>query len=157
MTSQTELPPHLIDLVTWVARPLGPVWAKQAGDQARSARIIDLSTTRIHLEPDPGLPVVPIPNGPLPWWACVEKEDQPLSEVMLWFRDGRLTELEQPWYTDDLPSAWPLASQVIVKGPSQTISEENYPEVAQWFREHPAEGLPFWSDDDGSAPWGSRG
>ncbi|MCL2483585.1 MAG: hypothetical protein FWF43_09280 [Propionibacteriaceae bacterium] len=153
MRQPVSLPHTIVDLVAWVARPLGSEWATRVTNQARSARVLDFSPTHIHVESDSTLPVLPIPDGPLPWWASVETDVQVLSEVMVWFHDGRLSQLEQPWYTDEPPSTWPLASQVTVMGPSRRVREDDFPEVVRWFREHPVQGLPFWSDD-ARAPWG---
>jgi len=155
MTTPTKLSYSIIDLVTRVAGPLGHHRVDQVTDQARKASVVGFTPTWIELQPGLDVQRVSVPDGTLPWWATVELENRVSSDVMLWFKDGWLVALEQPWYGDDPPLLWPLASQVIVKGPSQTISEEYFPEVARWFREHPAEGLPTWYQN-GRAPWGSR-
>lgn len=57
--------------------------------------------------------VVPAPDGPLrPVPQVVDADGRATGELLVWVRDGRLTGLERPWWTDEAPTDWPAPSDL---------------------------------------------
>lgn len=53
------------------------------------------------------------PNGPIPVQAIVRSEDgYDYGEILVWVRDGFLTGIEHPWWTDEMPKRWPVPERV---------------------------------------------
>lgn len=109
------LPVPLLDLIARLTEPLGHTTSMQLVDQARVARVVSASSTNIDLLPG-SLSPVRLPDGPTPGRALVMRGGVIQSEVMLWVNGGQLVALEQPWYSDDMPTAWPSAAEINLEG-----------------------------------------
>ncbi|WP_337001453.1 MULTISPECIES: hypothetical protein [unclassified Microbacterium] len=108
------MPEELVALVEAVTAHLGDI-GRALVQQARVAKVVSYSSTNVDVITPPDVPEVALPNGPTPGQALVYTEGQMVGEVMVWVRDGRFIGLEQPWYTDDPPTMWPVAEQVRVE------------------------------------------
>lgn len=54
------------------------------------------------------------PDGPLrPVPHVVSAAGETTGDLMVWVRDGRLIGLERSWWTDDAPTRWPTADEVV--------------------------------------------
>jgi hypothetical protein len=101
------LPPGLVALVLRVVEPLG-VEAGAFQRQAAAAKIVNYSPTMVDVEVPVGVPRTTLRDGPVPGRAMVYDDLERLSgEILVWVRGGVLLGLEQAWYTDDPPKAWP--------------------------------------------------
>jgi hypothetical protein len=81
--------------------------------QARHARVTAYSPTYIDLDVpsscDPGTWA----DGPLDIKPLVtDRDGEPVGEVLVWVSAGRMTLLEQAWFTDDPPTTWPSIESV---------------------------------------------
>lgn len=105
------LPNDILALVAHITSPLGE---KSAGlvRQAAAATVVDSSPTMLNVSVPLDVPSVALENGPTPGEALVYDNDRLVGEVLVWIREGRLIGLEQAWYTDDPPTAWPRPNQV---------------------------------------------
>jgi hypothetical protein len=55
-----------------------------------------------------------VADGPLPVRALVNSDCGELAgEVLLWVDNGCLSGLELAWYTDEAPTGWPSAAQLV--------------------------------------------
>jgi hypothetical protein len=115
MTTNSQgdrLPPGLIELVAHIVEPLGDE-AAVLREQAESAVVVSYSPTMVDVTvPDVAVRSA-LADGPTPGRAIVyDDRDQPVGEVLLWVRSGLMIGLEQAWFTDEPPVAWPSPSQV---------------------------------------------
>lgn len=102
-----KLTPELLKVVARVVSTLGES-ATTLLDQAKSATISSYSPTMINLIVPDAAARSSLPDGPSPGRAIVyDAADQPIGEIILWIRAGRMIGLEQAWYTDEPPRAWP--------------------------------------------------
>ena len=57
--------------------------------------------------------LIPLPDGPIsPGIDVLDDKGMLVGTVLLWIEQGLLFALEYAWYTDDMPSDWPHASQL---------------------------------------------
>ena len=81
--------------------------------QAEVARTTSVSPTYIDVEVPANCPLVPEPDGPLPLSpTVVDEHDNPVGSILVWISDGRISLLEQAWYTDAPPTHWPTLDRV---------------------------------------------
>ncbi len=102
----------LIELIAHIVEPLGGEAAVLL-EQAKSAVVVLYSPTRVDVTvPDVAVRSA-LPDGPTPGRAIVyDNRDQPVGEILVWIRSGLMIGLEQAWFTDEPPTAWPSPSQV---------------------------------------------
>lgn len=111
--SGSRLTPELLALVGHIAEPLGAL-GEVIIAQAASATVQACSATMLDVSVSTKTPWVPLPDGPIPGRALVYIGDELAGEVLLWIRAGRFVGMEQAWFTDDAPTAWPSPDQVRV-------------------------------------------
>ena len=76
--------------------------------QAASISSAEGSVTMVEFTVDPVTPFADIVNGPLDVTpAVIGPTGEPEGELLLWLTGGRLTTLEQPWWTADPPTELP--------------------------------------------------
>ena len=64
----------------------------------------------LELSVAPDAPALPLPDGPLrPIPDVIGEDGQLFGELIAWVHSGRLTGMEQPWFTDEPPTMWPEA------------------------------------------------
>lgn len=112
MNHELHMPPPVLSLLLAIAGSLGDAGLPLAA-QARHARVTAYSPTYIDLEVprdcDPGIWV----DGPLDIKPLVtDQAGEPVGEVLVWVSGGRMTLLEQSWFTDDPPTRWPSIERV---------------------------------------------
>lgn len=108
------LPADVLRLIGHVTAHLGDA-STEILNQASAAKVLQYSATNIDVEVPPNLVMVPLANGPTPGRAMVYRESQLVSEVLVWIKNGRFIGLEQAWYTDEPPAAWPSPGNVRVE------------------------------------------
>jgi hypothetical protein len=87
----------------------GDVLAKQAA----AARITSASPTYIDVEVPLSCPAGPWSDGPLSLSpTVVDDRGQAVGSILVWVSGGRISFLEQPWYTDDPPTDWPSIERI---------------------------------------------
>lgn len=118
MEQKHHLSTDLLQLVAQVARPLG-AHATILCQQARVATVTSYSATMIDVVVPDSAPRLDLDDGPIPTRALVDREDELTGEIVVWVRAGRLIGLEQAWYTDEPPIAWPLPDAVRVTGATE--------------------------------------
>ena len=101
-----RLTAELLRLIAHVTSPLAETSVKLQR-QAEVATVVRSSATMLDVSVPSDIPVVDLPDGPVPGTALVYDREQLVGELLVWIRDGRLIGLEQAWYTDDPPKAWP--------------------------------------------------
>lgn len=94
---------------------LGGETARVLEAQASQARVIrDVPGRMVDLEVPAGSPPCDCSNGPLPARAAVVRQGgQLVGELIVWVRDGLLVGVEQAWFTDEPPTHWPSAEELI--------------------------------------------
>lgn len=103
-----NLPAHLRMLITHIVSHLEAVVAAAVDIQTTNALIVRGSSTMVDVEVAESIPSIPLGDGPVPIRAIVyNPAGEPTGEVLVWIRAGRLIGLEQAWYTDEPPPAWP--------------------------------------------------
>lgn len=112
MNHELNLPSHVLNLLLAIAGALGEAGLPLAV-QARHARVTAYSPTYIDLDVpascDPGTWA----DGPLDVKPLVtDQSGEPVGEVLVWVSGGRMTLLEQAWFTDDPPTTWPSVESV---------------------------------------------
>lgn len=112
MNHELNLPSQVLNLVLAIAGALGEAGMPLAA-QARHARVTAYSPTYIDLDVpsscDPGTWA----DGPLDIKPLItDKAGEPVGEVLVWVFGGRMTLLEQAWFTDDPPETWPSIESV---------------------------------------------
>lgn len=108
-----RLPADVTRLLAHLTEPLGAA-SKALRQQANLATVVHYSATMIDVAVPSDADAVELPDGPIPSRALVYDEEQVVGELLVWVRGGRLVGLEQAWYTDDPPLAWPPLESVRV-------------------------------------------
>lgn len=114
MTIGASLPHDIVVLLRHVTSALGENSARLT-QQAMAATIVDSTPTMLNVAVPPDTPLVTLEDGPTPSEALVYDEDRLIGELIVWVRAGRLIGMEQAWYTDEAPTAWPKPEQVTVR------------------------------------------
>jgi hypothetical protein len=84
--------------------------------QAHAARVRSFSPTYIELDIPAACPGGPWPDGPLSLSpTVVDDQGEAIGSILIWVAGGRISLLEQPWYTDEPPSSWPPMERVQLK------------------------------------------
>ena len=108
----SPVPPAAVLILLAVSEVMdegGEALAAQAG----AARATSVSLTYIDVEVPADCPLVPGPDGPLPLSPTVVDEyGNPAGSILVWISDGRISMLEQAWYTDAPPTHWPPLDRV---------------------------------------------
>lgn len=115
MNKELSIPPQVLDLLLAIGAALGDV-GQPLKAHARHARVTAYSPTYIDLDVpgncDPGTWA----DGPLDIKPLVVDQDgTPVGEVLVWVSAGRVTLLEQAWFTDDPPITWPSIESVRIE------------------------------------------
>lgn len=114
MNHDLKLPSHVLNLLLVIADALGEAGLPLAV-QARHARVTAYSPTYIDLEVPSSCDLGTWSDGPLDVKPLVTGEaGEPAGEVLVWISGGRMTLLEQAWFTDDPPTVWPSIENVRV-------------------------------------------
>lgn len=114
MNDELTLPSHVLHLLLVVAGALGEAGLPLTV-QARRARVTAYSPTYIDLEVPSSCDAGHWADGPLDVKPLVtDEEGEPVGEVLVWVSGGRVTLLEQAWFTDDPPTTWPAIERVSV-------------------------------------------
>lgn len=108
-----RLPDEIVALIAHITAPLGDK-SEALTRQAASATIIRASSTMLDVAVQGELPAAHLADGPTPGRALVYDGDQLVGEVLVWVGCGQLIGIEQAWFTDDAPSAWPTPDRVRV-------------------------------------------
>lgn len=104
---------EMLRLIEHVTSPLAET-SVRLQRQAEAATVVRYSATMLDVSVPSDIPVVDLPDGPVPGSALIYDGQQLVGELLAWIRDGRLIGLEQAWYTDDPPQSWPPAEIVRV-------------------------------------------
>ena len=81
--------------------------------QARVARVTSFSPTYIDVDVPDDCPTGPWPDGPLPLSPTVVGDrGEVIGSLLIWIAGGRISLLEQPWYTEEPPTSWPSLERV---------------------------------------------
>lgn len=108
-----RLPAEILDLLAHVTAPLGKA-SVTLQRQAEVARVVRCSATMLDIAVPADRDEVELPDGPVPARALVYDHEQLVGELLVWVRNGRLIGLEQAWYTETPPRAWPSPESVRV-------------------------------------------
>lgn len=100
------LPAEIVDVIAHCTASLGDT-SKVLTCQADAAKILQASPTMLDLVVPAGLDPVDLPDGPTPGRTFVYDGDELIGEVLVWLQHGRLSGLEQAWFTDEPPRQWP--------------------------------------------------
>ncbi|MFG1872671.1 hypothetical protein [Micromonospora arborensis] len=101
------LPGNLKDLLRLVAQRL-EVSGEAMALQASAANVETYGPTWIDVKVPDGCPIGDWEDGPLSISPTVlDGRGATAGCVVIWVSEGKLTSLEQGWYTDDPPSGWP--------------------------------------------------
>lgn len=110
--TSTPLPPQVVDLLLAIASRLGKLGHALDG-QVQSASAVTLSPTYIEIGLPEGVEQGLWSDGPLDLKPLiVDEANEPIGEVLVWIESGRVTLLEQAWFTDDPPTGWPQLQAV---------------------------------------------
>lgn len=83
--------------------------------QVDGARVSGGVPTNLRLTTDTSARPADCRDGPIPVRAIVDGRDgKPVGELIVWVREGRLSGLEYPWYTDEAPTVFPEVAQLRV-------------------------------------------
>lgn len=73
----------------------------------------------IDLVVNPGQPRSGRRDGPLPInTSVVSDAGTDYGEILIWITDGYLSGIEHPWWSDEMPAAWPAPTNVRIEGRS---------------------------------------
>lgn len=73
----------------------------------------------IGLVVNPGQPRSVRRNGPLPInTSVITDAGVAYGEILIWISDGYLSGIEHPWWSAEMPDAWPAPANVKIDGPS---------------------------------------
>lgn len=73
----------------------------------------------IGLDVNPGQPRSGGRNGPIPInTSVVSDAGTAYGEILIWISGGYLSGIEHPWWSDEMPAAWPAPRSVKIEGPS---------------------------------------
>jgi len=111
MNGTPGLPREVLDVIKALAAEGDTAVAIAA--QADAARAVKVGPTMVEIEVPDTCPKVGIGDGPLPGRFFVHDVDgRTVGEILLWFNDGRISGLEQAWYTADRPASWPSPDRI---------------------------------------------
>ena len=114
MNQRNSLPQQVTDLLLAIAELLGDV-GQPLAIQAREARVSGYSPTYIDIMVPASCKPGTWADGPLSIKPLViDRGGDPLGEILVWVSAGRVTLLEQAWFTDDPPPSWPPLEMVRV-------------------------------------------
>jgi len=112
MNPELELPSHVLNLLLAIAGAMGDDGSPLTV-QAHNARMTSCSPTYIDLELPSSCDTGTWSDGPLDVKPLViDDAGEPVGEVLVWVSSGRMTLLEQAWFTDDPPTTWPSIGSV---------------------------------------------
>lgn len=112
MNQEISLPPQVMDLLLAIAELLGDA-GQPLAIQARDARVTGYSPTYIDLDVPASCNPGSWADGPLDVKPLViDRGSDPVGEVLVWVSAGRVTLLEQAWFTDEPPQSWPSLEMV---------------------------------------------
>lgn len=81
--------------------------------QSRTARVRAFSPTYVELDVPSDSPAGPWPDGPLSLSpTVVDGRGEVIGSILIWVAGGRISLLEQAWYTDQPPTGWPPVERV---------------------------------------------
>ena len=81
--------------------------------QADAARVRSFSPAYVEVDIPDDSPAGPWPDGPLSLSpTVVDDQGEAIGSILIWIAGGRISLLEQPWYTDEPPGSWPPAERV---------------------------------------------
>lgn len=107
MNQGLSLPPQVMDLLAAIGASLGDD-GRPLAVQAHHARVTAYSPTYIDLDVPSSCDPGEWADGPLDIKPLVtDQNDEPVGEILVWVSAGRMTLLEQAWFTDDPPTTWP--------------------------------------------------
>ena len=92
--------------------------AEQQNDEAVRVQMANLEaagtdSTHTKLQIRQPVPRTQLPDGPAPRAIAVtDAHGQVTGELLLWIRDGRIDNVEQPWFGDAPPTALPRRDRV---------------------------------------------
>ena len=112
MNQELSLPPQVLDLLLAIGVSLGD-GGRPLTVQARHARVTAYSPTYIDLDIPTNCDPGKWADGPLEIQPLVtDQAGEPVGEILVWVSAGRMTLLEQAWFTDDPPTTWPSIESV---------------------------------------------
>lgn len=108
------MPTNVRDLLRRMVQELPSTLAKPLVGQIARASIGDWSPTMLDLVVPDDSPEVAIADGPISEIApaVLSPDGQSSGEILLWVKGGRLSFIEQPWWTDQPPTDWPSIENV---------------------------------------------
>lgn len=107
------LPPDVHALLSEVARVLPPSTAAVLQAQCRAAEVVTCSPRMVDVFVPHDMQRLDERDGPLPVTAIVSDEQGNESgEILVWVKQGMLLGIEQTWFTDEPPEAWPSIERV---------------------------------------------
>ena len=114
MTGDVSVAAALLDLLRYAVGRCPHDVAVAVARQAERARVTRETPGRmLDVEVPDDVDLIPAPDGPLrPIPQVVEVSGEVTGELMVWLRDGRLTGLERPWWTEEAPTGWPTPAQL---------------------------------------------
>lgn len=109
--SAMRLSPALMAIVRVGTAQLS--YARELLAQAEIATIGRCSPTMIDLEVPSSAGPLPVSDGPTETRTIVMANERPVGEILFWIKSGRLIGIEQAWFTEDPPQAWPEPASLI--------------------------------------------
>jgi len=114
MNQEISLPPQVMDLLLAIAASLGEL-GRPLAVQAGHARVVGYSPTYIDLDVPESCEPGTWADGPLDVKPLVtDRDGDPMGEVLVWVSAGRMTLLEQAWFTEAPPTIWPPIESVAI-------------------------------------------
>jgi hypothetical protein len=115
MSNHSTLPAQVVQLLLALADAMGEQGIPLAS-QASAAKATAYSATYIDVRVPDSAVRGEWRDGPLDIKPLVVNElGEPIGEVLVWVNAGRMTLLEQAWFTDDPPTDWPTLDLVRIK------------------------------------------
>lgn len=107
MSQERTLPPPVVDLLLAIAASLGDA-GQPLSRQACHAKMRGYTATYIDVDVPSDCAPGNWADGPLDMKPLVIDHDgEAVGEILVWVSGGRLTLLEQAWFTDNPPTTWP--------------------------------------------------
>ena len=89
------------------------------GQLEHTEAVVGRLPMHIDLVVHPGQPRSARHNGPLPInTSVVSDAGTEYGEILIWISDGYLSGIEHPWWSDEIPVAWPAPTNVKIVGRS---------------------------------------
>jgi len=110
-----KLPEDVRDLLIEVSRRAGRD-GKILLLQVDSAKVVSCSPTWIHVAVPNSVPGVTWSDGVIPMSlnpSVFDDLGEPTGMIYIWVENGRLSALEQPWFTDEPPMTWPSVERLV--------------------------------------------